>query len=109
MHLKHLYENEDLCLLEVDSPPARDVRDDGVDYSLAGQRVVIAYFKFDLVLRSYDIKSEDTYMSRGSRPLIPSGGTGREICKIGDARDSPHRMLRNSEPGTASGRVARAT
>jgi hypothetical protein len=111
MHLEHFDEDEDLCVFEVDGPPTWDARDDGVDDRLAGQRVVIAYFEFDLVLYARDIKSEDTYVSRGSRPLIPTGRTGREVFRRigGDARDSPRRLLRNSAPGTASGRVARAT
>jgi hypothetical protein len=84
MHLEHFDEDEDLCVFEVDGPPTWDARDDGVDDRLAGQRVVIAYFEFDLVLYARDIKSEDTYVSRGSRPLIPTGRTGREVFrKIG--------------------------
>jgi hypothetical protein len=100
MHLEYLDEDEDPCVFEVDGPPAWDARDDGVDDRSAGQRVVNAYFEFDLVLHTRDIKSEDTYVSRGSQPLIPTERTGWEIsCKNRrDARDSPRRLLRNSAP-----------
>jgi hypothetical protein len=59
MHLEHIDKDKDLGVFEVDGPPARDARDNGVDNRLAGQRVVVAYFEFYLVLHTRDIKSED--------------------------------------------------
>jgi len=62
MYLEHLDEDEDLCVFEVDGPPARDARDDGVDDCLAGQRVVVAYFEFYLVLDAHAISNQKIRM-----------------------------------------------
>jgi hypothetical protein len=77
MYLEHLDENENFCVFEVDGPPARNARDDGINDCLARQRVVIAHFQFDLVLHAMRNQIRRyVRVSRGFRPLIPTGRTG---------------------------------
>ena len=63
LYLEHLDQDENFSIIQVDDPPARYARHDGIDDRSSRYRIMISHSKLNLVLRRVRVKGQSRLCS----------------------------------------------